>query len=88
MRLLKEKLIIYRRGMATRADKKRLDCNARRQARRKFPITEDSKCNRCEGKEKLERHHIDSNPYNNVKSNIEIVCSQCHRILHNGKEKV
>lgn len=29
-------------------------------------------------------NHIDGNPKNNDESNLEVVCSQCHMIMHSG----
>ena len=56
--------------------------NIRRDTRRKFPITENSRCFLCSGKENLHRHHVDGNIYNRKEINIEIVCVDCHKNIH------
>lgn len=33
----------------------------------------------------LEIHHKDMNPSNNKKSNLLILCAECHQLIHNNK---
>jgi 5-methylcytosine-specific restriction endonuclease McrA len=40
------------------------------------------KCSKCGKKEELQVHHKDGNRNNNVLSNLQIVCSECHRKIH------
>ena len=50
------------------------DEGARCRARRMFPMEE---CEIC-GKYPSQRHHIDGNPQNNVRSNISFLCPKHH----------
>ncbi len=43
------------------------------------------KCKKCNHKKCLEIHHKDGNFLNNKKSNLEILCSDCHRKFKKGK---
>jgi hypothetical protein len=51
------------------------DCK-RARAQRLYPELGD--CEEC-GKHATERHHKDSNPGNNVRENIAMLCNACHR---------
>ena len=53
------------------------DKAGRQRARKLYPIAEDQECDRCTA-EATERHHIDGNPLNNERSNIEYLCTPCH----------
>lgn len=47
-------------------------------------------CHRCKRHtsqfKRIERHHIDRNPRNNAKENIQWLCTSCHRITHLREE--
>jgi len=38
--------------------------------------------NECGFKKKLEVHHIDNNPNNNILENLRMLCPDCHREVH------
>lgn len=44
------------------------------------------KCSRCgfvpEHVSQLDYHHIDENKKNNEKTNIKVLCANCHRLVH------
>lgn len=40
------------------------------------------KCNRCGATDQLVIHHIDHDHRNNVRSNLEVLCSPCHTSHH------
>ena len=44
------------------------------------------KCERCSGKENLQRHHRDKNPMNNTKNNVVVLCWRCHHLSHTSRE--
>lgn len=50
--------------------------NGRRTARRLYPIIGD--CERGCGDKAVERHHIDGDTTNNVRSNVLFLCRRCH----------
>ena len=54
------------------------------QAQRAYLLTD---CERC-GKPGVERHHIDGDTSNNVRSNILIVCRRCHMAVDGRLEKL
>jgi 5-methylcytosine-specific restriction endonuclease McrA len=35
--------------------------------------------------ETLETHHIDNNSQNNERSNLQIVCTSCHKLIHHQR---
>ncbi len=39
-------------------------------------------CNKCECNEQLVVHHKDTNHFNNISENLEILCRSCHISLH------
>ena len=49
-------------------------------------IVSKEKCKRCgfipEHTCQLDYHHIDGDHFNDVKDNIEVLCANCHAILH------
>jgi 5-methylcytosine-specific restriction endonuclease McrA len=40
------------------------------------------RCSECKTKENLQVHHKDRNRKNNSLSNLQILCSECHRKIH------
>jgi len=46
------------------------------------------KCAVCGSTENLHIHHIDGNRENNTAKNLILLCSSCHRRVHNGKIKL
>jgi uncharacterized protein YlaI len=48
---------------------------------KRYPIDKD-KCYFCQKEEKLFVHHIDFNRLNNNPENLIVLCSNCHRRLH------
>ena len=52
---------------------------AHQQARSLFRA---NSCARCGASERLERHHVDGNPFNNTPGNVEVLCLPCHRAHH------
>lgn len=67
------------RACARAARKKK--ANGRREARNKIDLA-GKICERCGSKQKLVRHHKDRNPRNNRRSNLEILCGDCHKEEH------
>lgn len=49
-------------------------------------ILKRNKCELCGKQGKLDVHHIDKNPYNNVDKNLMILCRSCHMKIHNPKK--
>jgi hypothetical protein len=51
---------------------------------KKILMLEIGKCERCgiSDKRVLDLHHKDGNKLNNLKDNIQLLCSNCHRIVH------
>jgi hypothetical protein len=49
--------------------------SARERARTRFAA---KICSKCGSRKKVERHHIDSNPFNNEPENIAVLCRRCH----------
>ena len=50
-------------------------------------ILHKNKCEICGRKKKLDIHHKDENPSNNVLSNLMVLCHSCHMKIHNPKPK-
>ena len=46
--------------------------------RRAQKLYEAEKCEICHSTKNVQRHHIDGNPVNNSKVNIQILCQACH----------
>lgn len=42
-------------------------------------------CNRCNRSDQLQVHHMDRNPFNNARTNLEVLCVPCHRAEHQRK---
>jgi len=58
---------------------------ARERTQRRFPL---KICERCRTKKGFDRHHIDSNVFNNIKENILILCRSCHMIIDGRMERL
>jgi hypothetical protein len=58
------------------------DYNGMHQCQRMYQITEDTVCEWCGSKRLLQRHHLDRNCSNNDKSNVVILCQDCHTKTH------
>ncbi len=58
------------------------DYNGMHRCQRRYPIRSDTVCEWCGSKRLLQRHHIDRNPSNNDKSNVVILCQDCHTKTH------
>ena len=55
--------------------------------RREIKIRDNNKCQNC-GKDKADQiHHINENPSDNRKDNLELLCYDCHKLLHRKKVK-
>jgi len=61
--------------------------SGRKRAGYLYPNVEN--CEKCgeTNKKKIIRHHIDKNPLNNDRNNIEFLCHRCHMITHKLWEK-
>jgi len=57
--------------------------SGRSRANRIFKKTKP--CWGCNKKNRIERHHVDSNPKNNDRSNILFLCEKCHKSFHLGQ---
>lgn len=45
------------------------------------------KCERCgTRKKRLDVHHLDGDPTNNVLSNLQVLCRSCHNLVHDRKK--
>ena len=53
-----------------------------RQARRNLCV-----CVRCGSDYKITVHHKDGNPFNNSLENLEVLCWNCHSLIHNPEEE-
>ena len=53
-----------------------------RQARRNLCV-----CARCGSDYKITIHHKDGNPFNNSLENLEVLCWNCHLVLHDSLEE-
>jgi hypothetical protein len=51
---------------------------SRERVRKKY--TQLGACERCREVNATDRHHKDSNPFNNVRSNLAFLCRRCHMI--------
>lgn len=51
----------------------------RMRAKRAYPEIAD--CERCGGRPATDRHHVDGNTFNNLRSNVLFVCRRCHMEL-------
>lgn len=54
---------------------------------KKILLIDIGKCEMCGNKDKrvLQLHHKDLNPYNNLRENLQLLCANCHLIIHNGE---
>lgn len=50
-----------------------------------YPAQTCSACGATSEHTKVERHHLDSNPLNNVADNIRVLCAKCHKAFHFGQ---
>lgn len=67
------------RGNFTASKNECLESSARQRTLKLFPKSVLKSCSICRSTErKLQRHHIDKNPFNNESSNILICCQLCH----------
>ena len=48
-----------------------------------YRLVKKEECILCAKKKKLHTHHIDRNPENNSIDNLCVLCSDCHREIHN-----
>lgn len=72
-------------GNLSDEDRKRLHNNGR--ARARYLLRFLSICVGC-GADAVERHHIDSDPTNNVPENLVGLCQHCHQLAHGRKKEV
>lgn len=76
------------RGNATASKNQCLESSARQRTLKLFPKASLKCCNICGNyKEKLQRHHIDKNLFNNNVDNILICCQKCHVKEHQKNDK-
>jgi hypothetical protein len=71
------------RGDFTTSKNECLESSVRQRTLKLYPKEGLEKCSICDDSEmKLQRHHIDKNPYNNLPENILICCQNCHAKEH------
>jgi hypothetical protein len=51
---------------------------------RAIKMYEATQCERCPSTHRVQRHHVDGNPANNLPENIRILCELCHKADHYG----
>jgi len=51
---------------------------------RAIKMYEAIQCERCPSTHRVQRHHVDGNPANNLPENIRILCELCHKADHYG----
>ena len=76
------------KGNFTASKNECLESSVRQRTLKLYPKDKLISCGVCGSSDKkLQRHHIDHNPYNNETSNILICCQHCHAKEHqkNGK---
>lgn len=78
--LAKRRFCSYKcRGNFTASKNECLESSVRQRVLKLFPKQTLTQCAVCGDKGKpIHRHHIDKNPYNNIKENILICCQNCH----------
>lgn len=67
-------------------DKKKLNKAEWKKIRAEILIKDDYRCSYCEYRNEKQQfvHHIDGNPKNNSKKNLQTICRMCNLIKHAG----
>ena len=73
-------------GWRTEEDREFFQSSAWRSIRKRILKRDDYTCAYCgyRSEKRQNVHHIDGNPKNNDDSNLEVVCPDCHKVMHAG----
>jgi hypothetical protein len=66
------------RTTSDKATQKSIDGKGRHRARVLYPIAEGELCERCNAKYAADHHHVDADPTNNKRDNVQKLCKSCH----------
>ena len=83
---MKKLVLSYELAWRTDEDKKFMKSAEWKRIRKEILERDDSTCQYCGVKRTthMQINHIDGNPKDHSKENLEVICSSCHKITHSG----
>ena len=76
----------YELSWRTKEDNEFLKSDAWKQIRLRILTRDNFTCQYCSYRAEKDQqvNHVDGNPKNNVDSNLEVICPDCHKVMHAG----